>query len=75
MVLRGAQFQRSGRVGCALLTRRVLPSYTAVFGHGWCEGVCLPQRNRITRRYLIGFHGRDQYGQPHEGLASYDASE
>ena len=31
MVLRGAQFQRSGPAGCTFLTRRALSSYTATF--------------------------------------------
>lgn len=32
MVLRGAQFLRSGPAGCASLTRRALFSYRATFG-------------------------------------------
>lgn len=73
MVLRGAQFQRSGPVGRVFLTRRVLPSFTAVFGHARDESVYLPQRNRITRRCLSD-STEGQYFQSHKGLASYGAS-
>ena len=41
MVLRGAQFQRSGPAGCAFLTRRALSPSRATLVHG----------------HLIGFHG------------------
>ncbi len=41
MVLRGAQFQRSGPAGCTFLTRRALSSYTATFLQGRSDAICL----------------------------------
>ena len=53
MVLRGAQFQRSGPAGCTFLTRRAFPSCYAMFVQGRFDTVCLPQRSLITRRRLM----------------------
>lgn len=40
MVLRGAQFQRSGPAGCAFLTRRVPVSYTNKLERKVCPVAC-----------------------------------
>lgn len=61
MVLRGAQFQRSGPAGCTFLTRRAFSSCYAMFLQGRFDAVCLPQKNLITRRCLRRFHSGDQY--------------
>ncbi len=74
MVLRGVQFQRSGHVGRAFLIRRVLLSLTGVFGHGRCESVSLPQRNRITRRSLSDSTEGQYFQSPQRTRASYGAS-
>lgn len=58
MVLRGAQFQRSGPAGCALLTRRVPLSYTDKFERQVCAVACntiivsLPRKQ--TQQYCSG---------------------
>ncbi|HWF59345.1 MAG TPA: hypothetical protein VN666_03430 [Nitrospira sp.] len=74
MVLRGAQFQRSGPAGCTFLTRRALSSYRAAFAQGRFGVVRMHQESRTTFRRLMRFHGGDQYSQSHEGLASHGAS-
>ena len=40
MVLRGAEFQRSGPAGCRFLTRRALSSYLAAFVQGRFAPAC-----------------------------------
>jgi len=72
MVLRGAQFQRSGPAGCTFLTRRALSSYHAMFAQtAHCR--LMYQESRITHRRLMRFHGGDLCRQPHKGLASLGA--
>ena len=73
MVLRGAQFQRSGPAGCAFLTRRALSSYSAMFMEEQSAAVYSPQDGRMTGGHLIGLHGREECKQFHRGLASYGA--
>ena len=70
MVLRGAQFQRSGPAGWTFLTRRALASYHALFVQGRLDTVCLPQRSLITRKSDAIPRRRFVPSQPHEGLAS-----
>lgn len=53
MVLRGAQFQRSGPAGCKFLTRRALSSYRATFEQGQSDAVCLLQGRWTTHRRLM----------------------
>lgn len=60
MVLPGAEFQRSGPVGCTLLTRRALLSDTAMFLQGRSNAAFLQHGNRIAHRRLMRFHGVDQ---------------
>ncbi len=74
MVLRGAQFQRSGPAGYRFLTRQALSLYRATFVQEHADAVCLQQGNQITRRHRMPFHGGAQCWQPHEGLASHGAS-
>lgn len=52
MVLRGAQFQRSGPAGCTFLTRRALSSYIATFPQGRSDAICLKRQGQITHRCL-----------------------
>ena len=49
MVLRGAEFQRSGPAGCTFLTRRAL-SDTAMFLQGRSDATFLQHGNRIAHR-------------------------
>ena len=73
MVLRGAQFQRSGPAGCAFLTRRALTSYCLTFAQGQVDAVCLPQKKPVRHRPLRRFDGGDPCKHFHRGLASYGA--
>jgi hypothetical protein len=70
MVLRGAQFQRSGPAGCRLLTRQALSSYRVTFVQRRADTDCLPHASRMTHRRLMHSHGRVQCWQPHKELAS-----
>ena len=73
MVLRGAQFHRSGPAGCAFLTIRVLSSYSAMFMREQSAAVYSPQDGRMRGGHLIGLYGREECKQFHRGLASYGA--
>jgi len=52
MVPRGAQFQRSGSVGCGFLTRRALSSYLVAFVQRWSDAMCRQHGSRMTHRRL-----------------------
>ena len=67
MVLRGAQFRRSGPAGCIFLTRRALSSCTVTFLQGRFDAVWLLHGSGITYGRLMRFHGGDQCWHPHEG--------
>jgi len=58
MVLRGAQFQRCGPAGCALLTRRVLVSYTDKFERKVCavawDTTPVSMQGKQTQQYRSG---------------------
>ena len=67
MVLRGAQFQRSGPAGCEFLTRRVPPSYCAVCVHGWFVARCLPHGIRFQAENRTGNLIKDSRCMAREG--------
>lgn len=73
MVLRGAQFQRSGPARCKFLTRQALSSYRVTFAQRRSDADCLEQGNQMTRRPLMRFHGNeDRQGSRHGAGESGD---
>lgn len=57
MVLRGAQFQRSGPARYAFVTRQAFSSYRAMFVQRQFDAACPKGGIRIPRRHPMRFHG------------------
>lgn len=57
MVLRGAQFQRSGPAGCTFLARQALSSYPATLVHRQADAVRTQWAHQILHKPLVRFRG------------------
>jgi len=65
MVLRGAQFQRSGPARCKFLTRRALSLYQATFVQRRSHADCLPHASRMTVWRWLDPYGTSLCGELH----------